>query len=75
MKIELEINKQDFLEIIKYYYKGYQKDLNTFNLFNLLDNQLIEEYFETIGTCKVLNKKEIIDIIKKEIKIIDNNFQ
>ena len=28
MKIELEINKQDFLKIVKYYFEGYQKDLN-----------------------------------------------
>lgn len=71
MKIELEISKQDFLKIVKYYYEGYKKDLNTFNLTDLLDNQLIEEYFEVIGTFKVLNKKEIIDTIKKEIKDID----
>ena len=69
MKIELEINKGDILEIVKRYYEGYKKDLNTFNLSDLLEAQLIDEYFEIVGTFKLLNKEEIIDIIKKEINI------
>ena len=72
MKIELEINKEDFLEIAKRYQESYEEEGYDFNLLksNLLHN-FLEEYFETIGEFEILNKQNIVQEIEKEINIED----
>lgn len=70
MKIELEINKEDFLEIAKRYQESYEEEGYDFNLLksNLLHN-FLEEYLEALGEFEILNKQNIVQEIEKEINI------